>query len=181
MDTSLGLGFLYVLLACFNKFTGFTEERRQSQGQENQKNRSSSLQFAQTNLKRSGFVFVITELKLKIALNTKQSAAVFLMCVRLCKRPIAGLTSALGTLALQSTMPPRHRAEKINIYFQSIVFKISKLSISMTIDLGNDAKNKCKLKDMCPHDRVRLGELLRSPNLKLIVDAYELIGCFAVN
>jgi len=96
LDTSFGLGFLYVLLACFNKLTGFTEERRQSQGLGGSKNRSSSLQLAQTNLKRSGFVFIITELKLKIALNTKQSAAVFLMCVRLCKGPIAGLPKRFG-------------------------------------------------------------------------------------
>jgi hypothetical protein len=25
----------------------------------------------------------------------------------------------------------------------------------MTIDLGNNAKNKCKLKEMCPHDSLR--------------------------
>ena len=65
VDTYFGLGFLYVLLACFNKFTGFTEERCQSQGPGESKNRSSSLQLAQTNLKRSGFVFENVNLILK--------------------------------------------------------------------------------------------------------------------
>ena len=51
---------------------------------------------ALTNLKRSGFVFITNDLILKKILNTKRSAAVFLMRVSLRKRLIVGLTKRFG-------------------------------------------------------------------------------------
>jgi len=110
MDTSFGLDFLCVLLACFNKLQVVPKNAVNPKGQENQKNRSSSLQLARTNLKRSGFVFVITEFKLKKALNTKQSASVFLMCMRLCKGPIAGSDSHRMTKRFGYFGAPKYHA-----------------------------------------------------------------------
>ncbi|RLJ69522.1 hypothetical protein BCL90_5117 [Pedobacter alluvionis] len=65
LDTSFGLGFLYVLLACFNKLQVLPKNAVNPKGQGNQKNRISSLQLARTNLKRSGFVFITDDLILK--------------------------------------------------------------------------------------------------------------------
>jgi hypothetical protein len=77
VDTSFGLVFLYVLLACFNKLQVLPKNAVNRKGQENQKNRSCSLQLALTNLKRSGFVFVISELKLKKAFEHKTKCRCF--------------------------------------------------------------------------------------------------------
>jgi hypothetical protein len=94
VDTSFGL--LDILLACFNKLQALPKNAVNPKGRQNQKNSCRIAQMAQPNLKRSGFVFIGIELKLKSALNTKRSAAVFLMSVGLCKRPIVGLTKRFG-------------------------------------------------------------------------------------
>jgi len=84
------------LLSNFNKAWVLPKHAVNPKSQGNQKNSCCSGKMALTNLKRSGFVFVNTEFLLEKILNTKRSAAVFLMRMWLRKRLIAGLTKRFG-------------------------------------------------------------------------------------
>ncbi|ARS39392.1 hypothetical protein CA265_06885 [Sphingobacteriaceae bacterium GW460-11-11-14-LB5] len=89
---------LGIMLTNFNKARVLTKYAVNPKSRKNQKNRCCLGQLVLTSLKRSGFVFTnddLTFFKKKI-LNTKRSAAVFLMCMGLCKRLIAGLTKRFG-------------------------------------------------------------------------------------
>ena len=117
---SCGHNFLSIFrrsAANFNKVWILTKDAVNPKGRENQKNSCISGKLALTNLKRSGFVFINDDLNfLKKILNTKRSAAVFLMRVRLCKRLIAGLAKRFGYFGAPKYHASRHRAKKINIY-----------------------------------------------------------------
>jgi hypothetical protein len=74
-----GVGFLCILLTSFNKAQILPKNAVNPKWRENQKNSCRIVQIALPNLKRSGFVFIRTEFKVLYKLNTKRSAAVFLM------------------------------------------------------------------------------------------------------
>ncbi len=76
---------LGILLTHFNKARNLTKDAVNPKSRGNQKNSCSLGKLAAPNLKRSGFVFIFDEFFFKKVLNTKQSAAVFLMRMRLSK------------------------------------------------------------------------------------------------
>jgi hypothetical protein len=140
------------LLTNFKKVQVLPKNSVNPKWQENQKNSCRIEQIVLPNLKRSGFVFISAESKLSRELNTKQSAAVFLMSVG-GEEPHCRIDKALWVLWRSKVPCPRRGKERKTTNFISKLFFICNLILliagkmlipnirdSMTIVLSKKAK-----------------------------------------